>query len=390
MLVWCLLFFNVLGSGTGTVLHIPHSVEQVMTQGALVLAFVIALSVNPRVRVRSNPVLVIYSLLAVLSLTMSIRFVSLGTDYRAFRLALFIVVLWLVTPWWGSEGAVLLRAQLGFLAIILGSVVLGAIVAPGLAFPGGRLNGAVWSIPATQVAHYGAEMAGVTALLWVTGVVRRRYAVPVILVSVVILLLSHTRTALVAGLVGLAVAGISLFTTSRRVRRAFTAVLVAVAVLGIPLAPVAISFMIRGESAKELTTLTGRTQHWQVVFDEQRPETNKLFGSGMSNDTYGGLAIDSTWVDVYQNQGLVGDVLVACVLICLLLIAALRPRSPARAVALFLIVYCILASFTEDGLGEASQYMLDLVLAASLLVPSTDQLRLRAPVWLGGRRDLTA
>jgi len=340
--------------------------------------------------VRSNPVLVIYSLLAVLSLTMSIRFVSLGTDYRAFRLALFIVVLWLVTPWWGSEGAVLLRAQLGFLAIILGSVVLGAIVAPGLAFPGGRLNGAVWSIPATQVAHYGAEMAGVTALLWVTGVVRRRYAVPVILVSVVILLLSHTRTALVAGLVGLAVAGISLFTTSRRVRRAFTAVLVAVAVLGIPLAPVAISFMIRGESAKELTTLTGRTQHWQVVFDEQRPETNKLFGSGMSNDTYGGLAIDSTWVDVYQNQGLVGDVLVACVLICLLLIAALRPRSPARAVALFLIVYCILASFTEDGLGEASQYMLDLVLAASLLVPSTDQLRLRAPVWLGGRRDLTA
>jgi hypothetical protein len=51
----------------------------------------------------------------------------------------------------------------------------------------------------------------------------------------------------------------------------------------------------------------------------------------------------------------------------LLFIALTRPRGPARALALFLIAYCFLASFTETGMGEASPYLLDLTLAASLL-----------------------
>jgi hypothetical protein len=36
--------------------------------------------------------------------------------------------------------------------------------------------------------------------------------------------------------------------------------------------------------------------------------------------------------------------------------------------ALFLILYCLFASFTETGMGEASTYLLDLTVAASLLV----------------------
>jgi hypothetical protein len=43
-------------------------------------------------------------------------------------------------------------------------------------------------------------------------------------------------------------------------------------------------------------------------------------------------------------------------------------------VALFLLVYCLIASFTETGLGQASTYMLDLTIAASLLVPAAPQL----------------
>jgi hypothetical protein len=34
---------------------------------------------------------------------------------------------------------------------------------------------------------------------------------------------------------------------------------------------------------------------------------------------------------------------------------------------LFLIVYCFVASFTESGMGDASTYLMDLTLAASLL-----------------------
>lgn len=59
----------------------------------------------------------------------------------------------------------------------------------------------------------------------------------------------------------------------------------------------------------------------------------------------------------------------ACMFLVLLLTALLRPRGPTRALALYLIVYCLFASYTDTGMGEASIYLLDLSLAASLLVP---------------------
>ena len=40
-----------------------------------------------------------------------------------------------------------------------------------------------------------------------------------------------------------------------------------------------------------------------------------------------------------------------------------------RALALFLVTYCLVASFTEVGFTDASTYLLELTLAASLLVP---------------------
>jgi hypothetical protein len=40
-----------------------------------------------------------------------------------------------------------------------------------------------------------------------------------------------------------------------------------------------------------------------------------------------------------------------------------------RALALFLVVYCLVASFTETGFSDASTYLLELTLAASMLVP---------------------
>ena len=387
-LAWALLFFNVLGSGTASVLHIPHSVERVMTQGALLAAFALALAVNPRARARPNVLMVLYSLLAVLSLMMSVRFVSLGTDYRAFRLAGFVVVLWLLTPWWGAGGSVLLRSQLNFIAIILVSAALGVLASPGQAFSGGRLSDVIWSLPPTQVAHFAMELAGVTLVLWICGLVRRRPAIAVIVPSVAIVLLTHTRTALIGGVVALVIACSSLFTASRRVRRIFVAGVLVVGVLSVPLSPFIVNYLARGESGSQLTSLTGRTSHWQLVLDEKRPETNKVLGSGMSNDWIQGQAIDSSWLDVYQNQGLVGDLIVGSTLLFMLLLALFRPRGPARAVALYLVVYCLLASFTEDGLGEASQYMMDMVLAASLLIPG--RVALKLPRWLSPEQKANA
>jgi len=54
------------------------------------------------------------------------------------------------------------------------------------------------------------------------------------------------------------------------------------------------------------------------------------------------------------------------------MLAATRPRGPCLAVAIFLIVYCMVASWTEVGLGDVSPYVLDLAVAASLLATPRD------------------
>ena len=107
----------------------------------------------------------------------------------------------------------------------------------------------------------------------------------------------------------------------------------------------------------------------------QRPATNVIFGSGLSNDAVSGsadtaengLPIDSSWISIYQDQGIVGEVLVGAIFLLLMVLAFTRARGPTRALALYLIVYCLIAGISESGLGGASQYLLDLTVAASLL-----------------------
>ena len=69
------------------------------------------------------------------------------------------------------------------------------------------------------------------------------------------------------------------------------------------------------------------------------------------------------------DQGWVGVALDGAIVLVLLLTAATRERSPQRAVALFLIIYCLFASITETGMSNPSPYLLDLAVAASLILP---------------------
>ena len=98
--IWALLYFNSLTPGQGAIIPIPHRIAQLMTQGSLFLAFILVLTINPRLRVRPNWLLGLYSVLALSSLMMSVRLVGLGTDFRSVRLVVFLAVLWLLTPWW--------------------------------------------------------------------------------------------------------------------------------------------------------------------------------------------------------------------------------------------------------------------------------------------------
>jgi len=136
-------------------------------------------------------------------------------------------------------------------------------------------------------------------------------------------------------------------------------------------APQIVTWLARGQSISEASQLTGRTEVWSDVFAAPRPALEQFFGSGLSNKSYEGLAIDSNWVATYVDQGWFGMVIEASLLVLLLLAAVTHVRGPRRALALFIIVYAIVASITETGLGDASPYLLDLAVAASLLASPT-------------------
>ncbi len=370
--VWVALFFNVLAfSGLPTLVPIPTSVGQLLTQGSLILAVVLVLLANPRGVIRPNVFLVLLTVLAVAALMVSIHSeFFLGSTFRACRLLGFTAVLWLLTPWWGRSDLALFHAHLTCLRVVLGVVLVGALVAPGQAFAyGGRLSGALWPIPPTQVAHYAAVLLGSTIVLWFAGSVRGRTALVTLLAAGAALLGTHTRTALLAMTCGLAVAGVSMFLGHARVRRT-SALFVGVAIAAATFfAPLIVTWLSRGQTFEEATQLSGRTKVWSSISALHRPPLEELFGSGLSNKSFNGLPIDSNWLAVYLDQGWFGIVVDAALVIVLLLLAVTHRRGVRRALALFLVTYCLLASFTETGLGDASPYLLELVVAASLLVP---------------------
>jgi len=376
-LAWALLVLNVLTfyaktwSGLPLAVPIPSIVGQAITQGALPAALLVALTVNRRIILRPNVFLCLLSLLVIEAVMTSMRAEFLfGAVYRATRLAEFVAALWLLSPWWGRRDLLLVRCYLASISVVLGSVLLGLLVAPGRALAMGRLAGTLWPTPPTQIAHFAAVTIGLVLVLWLCGLVRGRVALLVVSVAGAILLLTHTRTALIAMMAGILVAGLSLFMAKARVRKLFAAAGVVVSIGAITLSSVLATWLGRGESGQELTNLTGRTVVWHAIVTTPRNWFEVIFGFGLSNYSFNGLPIDSNWLAAYFDQGLFGVAVCATALLFLLVTAYLRPPGVQRALALFLVTYCLVASFTETGLSDASTYLLELTLAASLLVPS--------------------
>jgi hypothetical protein len=366
---WGLLYLNTLVYTNLSILHLPSKIGQVITQGALPLAILLILTVNPKLRVRPNVFLCLMSLLVLGTILADTVPQSFGSVYRTVRFAEYIAALWLLTPWWGRRDMFLLRCHLRWFFAGLGTVVLGLLVAPGHAFVyDGRLTGVIWPMYPTQVALYAAVAMGLMLLLWFGRLVSGRLTLAAIAVATPILLLTHTRTALAAGVAAMLVAGLSLFTVNARVRR-FFAVAVAIVSIGvITAAGFLATWLSRGEDTAGLTTLTGRTSFWALVLSEPRTGFQRIFGFGLSNASIDGHPIDSNWFASYQMEGLFGVVICAVILVWLLSAAFFRPHGVERALALFLVTYCLVASVTEVGFTDVSSYLLNLTVAASLLV----------------------
>jgi hypothetical protein len=367
---WGLLYFNTLTFFPHTsFLPIPGTVGKAIAQATLPAALLVALSINPKVVVRPNVLLCLVSLLVVGAVLPMLQPQSFGIVYRTFRMAGFVAGLWLLTPWWGRRDLLLVRCYLVSLWVVLGSVLLGLFVSPHRARANGRLGGVVWPIPPTQVAHYAAVAIGLVIVLWFCGYIRGRTTLILTVVGGAILVLTHTRTALAALIASLLIAGLSLVVAKPRVRRLFATAGAVATVVVLTFSAAITTWLARGQSAQGLDNLTGRTEVWGPLLAFPRDKFQEIFGFGLSNASFNGFPIDSNWLSSYEQLGLFGVVICVIILIFMLVTAYFQPRGVRRALALFLITYCLVASFTEDGFTDVSPYLLDLAVAASLLVP---------------------
>jgi hypothetical protein len=370
---WGLLFFNTMTYTPGySILDIPSRIGKGVAQGVLPLAIVLILSVNPKLKFRPNVFLCIISLLIVDTVFTAIQVHHVGTAFRTFRLAEFVGALWLLTPWWGRSDMMLLRVHLRCLYIALGTVFIGLLVAPGRAFAyDGRLTGVLWPMLPTQIAQYAAVAIGLVVVLWLGRQLSGRATLVGVAFSLFILLLTHTRTALVAGAAGIFIAGLSLFVVNARVRKFFTAA-AAVVVIGVTAAAGVVStWLVRGENAQGLTTLTGRTNFWGLVLATPRTKFQEIFGFGLSNASINGLPIDSNWLASYMQEGLFGVITCSLIMVFLFTVGFMQPPGIKRALILFILTYCLVASFTEDAFTDVSPYLLHLTVAASLFIFSS-------------------
>ncbi|MFJ8494427.1 O-antigen ligase domain-containing protein [Streptomyces sp. NPDC094038] len=370
-IVWGLLVLNTLGSaGAKTIVPLPRSLIQMVTMGALVAAFTLALVVNVRLRIRPSAYLLLLTLLLVTSVISSANLESgFGALFRCFRLTLFVGTLWLLSRWWDGS-LTFVRYHIRAYFAVLGSVAAGLVVSPGAALPdlyGGRLVGALWPLTPPQIGQYAAVIIGLTALLLLGRRTDRKSATMVIVPSLVLLALTHTRTATLGLLLGLALAIGSLVLTSSAARRFFTWAVLFAAVAAVGFAGALQTWFLRGQSKENFSSLTGRAKVWDALLAAPRTTSEKFLGVGLGDKSFGGLPIDNSWLAVYNEQGLAGVTLVAVIICVLGGVALLRPPSLQRACAIFLISYCAVASYTEAGLGDASPYLLHLALAASLL-----------------------
>jgi O-antigen ligase len=275
--------------------------------------------------------------------------------------------------------------------VVLGSVAAGLIISPGAAMPelyGGRLVGALWPLTPPQVGQYAAVIIGLAVLLLLGRQTDRTSAAVVLVPALLLLALTHTRTATLGLLIGLVVAIVSLTLSSAAARRFFAWGVLCAAVAAVAFGSALQAWFLRGQTREYFSSLTGRAKVWDALLAAPRTTLEHALGVGLGDKSFDGLPIDNSWLAVYHEQGLIGVAVITAILLVLGGVAVLRPPSLARACAIFLISYCAIASYTEAGLGDASPYLLHLAVAASLLaVPAAAAVPAVSPATARAERE---
>jgi hypothetical protein len=373
-LVWILVFGSCL-AWTGRpdfVIVLPPRVEQLGTAIAVVLAFWLALKLNPRLRLRGSWPVWLYALLPIVALmpALSGSAGGLGTVARASRFLFALVALALISPVWRSDPWVIVNAHTRALRLCIGAALISLAI--GLGQNGeGRLISQVPALQPPQVGQFAAVLAGMCAIQMLSHSPRLPRCPLWFALAVVALLLSKTRTPLIAGAVALGVALLLLAVSHSRAREVVVTLILLGPALYLIMEPAVQAFLTRGQGDELLSTLTGRTLAWARVHDFPRTGFQELFGIGYGDKSIDGLPIDNGYLAAYHEAGKIGLVIVCTAMAVITLRAFAYPKAANRAMAIFLVGFVAVASYTETGIGDMSAYVMHVLLAGILLTPLT-------------------
>ena len=222
----------------------------------------------------------------------------------------------------------------------------------------GRLHGGLPPLHANELASL-----TVICLIWVVGRLfrgeDRPWSLLFVPACIAIIVLTQSRTSLIAGLTALLV--LTLFATRVRVAVAAAAVCVPPLLLGIVmLTPVAGQLVTRGETTSRLVTFADRLYAWKAAIAPGQSFSHQWFGGGLSQKTiqvvgqpWTEQVLDSSWVSALVQSGWVGLAL-AMFWVVSTGVTLLVASREWRGVLLALLVFLALRGFLESGLFDAT------------------------------------
>jgi hypothetical protein len=394
MVMWCLLVLGVqpwsarVAAPQGTTGSTNSMLKGVLL-GAIFLVTLAA--TKPGFRTRISPATNLYIIYVMFAAATAFLLAEpLGPLVRLLRMLVGLLMLFLLWRPLIQRPERLIRAHLVAHVLLGLTVVLSVVYRPSEAWrplsslgTGFRLQGVIIPMLPPRVGEVGAIMVG---LALIAVLARRLPVLPagaVIATGTILVALSRTRTAAAAVAFGLVLA---LFLTRKtwfgRMLTLFIPGLVGVFFLSIPSLN---TWLLRGQSTKMISSLSGRTTSWQYVVDEHVSLQTAIIGHGLGNKrvllTRGEgnidvMAIDNSWLSLYWETGLLAVTIVSIAMIVAWVSVLRAPTPYVRACGAMLMGYVTAASLNETGLSDLSSMTLHLLVAAA--VCDSDRLRSRA------------
>jgi hypothetical protein len=261
---------------------------------------------------------------------------------------------------------------------VLGSLGVVAVVAAVTGIPRlgdeGRLVGGIPEVAANELAGLAAPPLVALIVLLIRDGLRLRTGIPAIVLGIIIWA-TESRT----GLIAIALAIIVAFIAAPRVHWSMTAAVFVSLPVGYALAvytPIVSDFLVRGQSLEQISTLSARTDAWRVVFSWSLDSWERWLGLGLAVkqvpvplEDRELQVLDSSWVSVLAQTGVIGVLLVIAILVPTM-VRAFTVRD-YRSLVLPLLTLIVVRAFTESGLIDSSVTFLLFFSIAVALEPAT-------------------